>query len=70
VLAECAAKRISSYGSHPWAIVHEPSGEHIEGPREVLDYGLGPMLISGPRYFTRKRDAQAALDKLRTGVRP
>jgi hypothetical protein len=31
----------------------------------MFDYGLGPMLIGGPRYFTRKRDAQAALDSLR-----
>jgi hypothetical protein len=57
-------KRISSYGSHPWAIVHE-SGNVLMGPPEVIDYGLGPRQVNGPSYFARKRDAQAALVALK-----
>ena len=66
LLAECKPSRICTYGSNQWAIVHEPSANVVPGPPEVIDYGLGARPISGPLYFPRKKDAQAALDKLRT----
>ena len=66
ILSECKPKRISSYGSNPWAIVHEPTGKLVEGPAETFDFGkgLGVRPINGPVYFARKRDAQAALEAL------
>ncbi len=68
-LTACAPKRICSYGSNPWAIIHTPSGAEVSGPAETIDHpNLGPTLINGPRYFPRKRDARAALDKLRAHV--
>lgn len=67
ILSECMPKRISSYGSHQWAIVHEPTGRLVEGPTETFDFGkeLGVRPINGQVYFARKRDAQAALDALK-----
>ena len=64
-LRQCEPKRVSTYGSFPWAIVHRPTGAIVEGPREQMDYGLGPRSINGPSYFARKKDAKAALDSLR-----
>lgn len=68
LLAECKPSRICTYGSHQWAIVHEPSANVVPGPPETHDFGDEriPQTISGPLYFRRKKDAQAALDKLRT----
>lgn len=66
VLKRCAPKRVASYGSNPWAIVHEPTGAHIEGPPEIHDFGdaLGRRQIMGQIYFSRKRDAIKALADL------
>lgn len=64
-LSQCSVQRISSYGSHPWAIVHGPTGTHVSGPPEMLDVaGIGRCLIDGRKYYPRKRDAQAVLDAL------
>lgn len=66
ILKESAVKRVSSYGSYPWAIVHVPTGQRVQGLPETIDHpDLGMTTISGPSLFQRKRDAQAALDRLR-----
>jgi hypothetical protein len=67
-LRECAAKRIHARGSHPWAIIHGPTGSRIQGLPEMFNYGLGPRLIGGAIFFTRKRDAEAALQALIVAV--
>ncbi len=70
ILKECAVKRISSYGSHPWAIIHTPTGQRVNTPPQVFDHpDLGKTVISGQSLFKRKGDAQAALDSLRGVVR-
>ena len=66
LLSECRPKRVSSYGSNPWAIVHEPTGQLVEGPTETFDFGkgLGVRPINGQIYFARKRDDLEALQAL------
>jgi hypothetical protein len=65
-LKDCAPKRISTYGSYPWAIVHGPTGKRVQGlPEHVDPPNLGKTRIAGPSLFPRKRDAQTALDALR-----
>lgn len=66
ILAAAAPKRISSYGSHPWAIIHAPTGCVVQGLPAVFKHpDLGATVISGPSFFRLKREAQTALDALR-----
>lgn len=56
-------KRISSYGSNPWAIVNVETGQVCVGPDvEVEHPTLGRTIIMGVLYYARKRDAQIVLD--------
>jgi hypothetical protein len=66
-LKQCAPKRIRSRGSYPWAIVHAPTGLYVQGPLTIFNHSdLGPQQIPGPIFFHRKRDAQTALETLRS----
>lgn len=56
------AVRHSTYGSRPWCI-RDQDGQIVEGPPQPFNHpDLGPMTVSGARYFQRKKDAQAVID--------
>ena len=67
-----AVKRICSYGSNPWAIIHLPTGKEVVGPDEEIEHPLlggtvgAPVrtMIMGKIYYSRKRDAQVVLDRM------
>lgn len=56
------AKRHSSYGSNPWGVFDTETGKFTELERRAFD---GPGGFRGyVAFFPRKRDAQAAIDKV------
>lgn len=65
-LAECEARRRDTSGSRPWSIVHVPTGEIVPALPEPIQTADGPVMPGlGVKYFRLKRDAQAALLRMR-----
>ena len=57
--------RHSTYGSNQWAVLDTETGEDASGLPQVIDHpDLGKTEGMGPKYFARKKDAQASIDEV------
>jgi hypothetical protein len=57
------AKRISSYGSNPWAIIEVATGKTVIAPDMEFDHPtLGKTVIGGQIFYAHKRDAQNVIN--------